>query len=155
MNIELGLNSVTNHTAYHIYVENRFYKLDVGETYDTKNLPERILLCGHKKCMETLAESIRSATNPRLPSRLHCLYVCDESSVRYWYNYFQKRNQRWTRPIIYELQLTGQLFGTYAEYLEIPYYWEPTAEFNPSHKEGLFEGLYKVIRECDIAEFPA
>lgn len=144
------IQTVTNYIAYHIHTPNRF-EWSVGKSYDTASICRPLLPCGFKQRIEEIAEQTRACINPNLPSRNHCIFVSKKEYVHYWYNYFKKRGHR---PIIYKLELTGKLFWTYADYLKAERYWRPNNVNKPQEHEGLFEGTYTVVAQCDITEFP-
>ncbi len=150
MRIKLGLHNVEKFKAYHISM----HHLNLGDTYNTSNI-ERIIGNGDKACIEKLAEKTRKAVIVRkrldFPSRETCLFVCEHKDVEYWYNHIQKNRK--IRLCIYELMLTGKLFGTYSDYLKYEKYWCPKEYLPRLEKEGLFEGEYKIIKECNILDF--
>ncbi len=147
-----NMGTVKDYTAYYVHKPYQ-YKLKIGECYDTSSICRPILPCGFKQWVEEIAEQTRIKINNNLPSRHHCLFVCDREHVRYWYNYFEKRNRN-IRLIIYEVKLSGKLFWTYADYLRPERYWEPNNLEPPLEREGLFDGRYCIVRQCDYTEFP-
>ena len=146
----MDIKTVTNYIAYHIHTPNQF-DWSIGKSYDTALVCRPVLPCGFKQCIEDIAELTRENINPNLPSRNHCIYVSKKEYGRYWYNYFEKRNK--LQPIVYKLKLTGKLFWTYADYLKAERYWLPNKVDKPQEHEGLFEGTYTIVDQCDIAEF--
>ena len=151
MSIDLGLHTVNGKIAYHITDE----VLVIGKVYDTKDIDRQIGEGSDKFYIEKVAEiyriSQRNIHNKDYPSRYSSLFVCDEEFVYYWYYYFFNRVGKTLR--IYQVELEGELLGTYADYLKADMYWEPTAQFDLQEKEGVFEGEYKIVKQCDINEF--
>ena len=151
---ELGLCEVKDFTVYHVYIPNKFYDIKIGDINYTKDLPSRRYSCGYKSCIENSAEEERERCFPNYPSRLQCLFVCNKQYVKYWFNYFQKRNQKCgIFPQIYELQVSGEIYWSYAELLRSNVYWNINILQNLQEHEGLLEGEYTVIRKCQPYEF--
>lgn len=152
MEIELGLHSVADFIAYHI----SDVSLDIGEEHDTSNIHRGFHDCGSKHCAENLAEkyriSMQDILGHSLPSRLNSLFVCEREYVNYWYRHILK-NRSVSRVQIYKVRLTGDLFGTFADYLKFDKYWDPQNQYLPQEKEGLFEGKYIVEDICNINDF--
>ena len=74
--------------------------------------------------------------------------------MKYWFNYFQKRKQECgIVPQIYELQVSGKIYWSYAELLCPNVYWNMNVLQNLQEHEGLLEGKYTVIRKCQLHEF--
>ena len=154
MCIKLGLHTVDGEKVYHLTDK----VLEIEKVYDTKGIKREVTEGSDKYHIELIAEKSRVASNMTLlngieyPSRYTCLYVCDKEFVQVWYRHLVKWRKRQFR--VYEISLTGVLLGTYADYLKAEMYWEASPQPTLNEKEGLFEGTYKVIRECDINEFP-
>lgn len=140
----VGLVDVNRDIVYHIYIPNKYYLLKIGCIGNTDQLPIRHFPCGYKGCIENAAEEMRLKIKHNAPSRLKCLFVCNERNVKYWYNYFNKRNQG-IRPIVYQLEVTGKIFWSYAELMQPSVYWNHNILLNLQEHEGVFEGEYKVI----------
>ena len=153
---DIGLKEANGNRVFHIYVQNPYYMMDIGQTYHTNDLPVRRFYCGYKCRIEKIAEEQRNTENSRLgkvfPSRYKCLFVCDEHSARYWYKYYEKHNPT-ARPRIYELEVNGKIFWTYAELLRTSAYWDINILRNMQEYEGLFEGEYTVIQEKQYDDF--
>lgn len=152
MGIELGLHCVVDFIAYHITDTS----LNIGEEYDTSNINRGFYGCGSKYCAENLAEEYRISMQDflgySLPSRLNSLFVCEQEYVNYWYRHMLK-NRRVSRVQIYKVKLTGNLFGTFADYLKFDKYWNPQSQYSPQEKEGLFDGKYIIEDICNIGDF--
>ena len=148
----VGLEEVDNKVVYHIFIPNPYYSMEINSVGNTNQLSIRQFNCGYKGCVENAAEETRIGINANAPSRFKCLFVCNEQSVRHWYNHFVKRNKI-LRPTIYELEVTGKIFWSYAELLQSVVYWNPNILSNLQEYEGVFEGEYQVIRKRDIDDF--
>lgn len=148
----VGLEEVDNKIVYHIFIPNQYYSMKINSIENTEQLPIRLFPCGYKSCVENATEEMRSRINANAPSRFKCLFVCNEQSVKYWYNYFAKRN-RGIRPTIYQLEVTGKIFWSYAELMQSAVYWDINRLSDLQEYEGVFEGEYKVIRKQNIEDF--
>lgn len=147
MCIELGLHNVENKEVYHITDR----VLEVGETCNTNVINREIDENTDKYYIERVAEIYRNSQNAIdrtiYPSRYTCLFVCEKEFVQYWLNKLEKNRQRKHR--IYKVKLNGVLFGTYADYLKAEMHWTPNAQFDLEEKEGLFDGEYEIVEECN------
>jgi len=100
---------------------------------------------------EKVLENIRKKEHNNLISRLHCLYLCDINSVRYW-------ERELERKYIYLLELNGVCFSSYDRFIPKHYQDLKTME-NNAHKywdndivddydkEYLFQGNVKVLKK--------
>ena len=147
-----GLEEVTQKTVYHIYIPNPNYSMIINSVGYTNQHPISHYPCGYKGCVENASEGMRQVINNTAPSRFRCLFVCDDQSVKHWYDYFGKRNPR-LKPIIYQLEVTGKIFWSYAELMQSSVYWNPIILSDLKEYEGVFEGEYKVICTRNIDDF--
>lgn len=151
MCIELGLHNVENKVIYHITDR----VLEIGTTLYTKDINREIDEGTDKYYIERVAEMYRKSQNAidgtAYPSRYTCLFVCEKEFVQYWLNKLEKNRQRKHR--VYKVKLNGVLFGTYADYLKAEMHWTPNAQFDLEEKEGLFDGEYEIVEECNRNDF--
>lgn len=151
MKIKIGLHAVTDFEAYHIS-EHRF---SVGDEFDTSYI-DRDFQDGDKFYIESLAEKTRLCIERshkiKLPSRNTCLFVCDKEHVKLWYSHMDK-HRVYNPNVIYKVRLSGILFVTYSDYLRQDKYWRPNENLAPQEKEGLFEGLFRIVEACSIDDF--
>ena len=109
------------------------------------------------KNREEALEEIRKEKYPNLPSRYHCIWVCDEKSLDFWITKLRKDS------IIYKVELNGELFKSSDSFLpedgekkenqkiQADKYWNPVFTDNDQEKtaEYLFQGKVKIIEEFD------
>ena len=105
------------------------------------------------KNREEALEEVRKEKYPNLPSRYHCIWVCDEKSLDFW---LKKLNENST---IYKLLLNGELFKSSDSFLpedgetkkkqksEADKYWNPVFINDDEEKtaEYLFQGKVKIL----------
>lgn len=102
---------------------------------------------------ELIYEEVRSSRFKELPSRRHCIWLCDIDSLGFW------RNNLYNDCEIYKVEVTGNLHECYADTLdddninyEILYktaidYWSGVCYGNHLEKEYLLEGEIKIIEK--------
>lgn len=109
------------------------------------------------KNREEALEEIRKEKYPNLPSRYHCIWVCDEKSLDFWITKLRKD------VTIYKLLLNGELFKSSDSFLpedgekkenqkiEADKYWNPvfTDDDQERTAEYLFQGKVIIIEEFD------
>lgn len=109
------------------------------------------------KNREESLEEIRKGKYPNLPSRYHCIWVCDKKSLDYWKTKLRKDS------IIYEVELNGELFKSSDSFLpedgekkekqkiQADKYWNPVFIDDDQERtaEYLFQGKVKIIKEFD------
>ena len=107
------------------------------------------------KNREEALEEIRKEKYPNLPSRYHCIWVCNEKSLDFWIAKLRKDS------IIYKVELDGELFKSSDSFLpedgekkenqkiEADKYWNPkfTDYDQERTAEYLFQGKVKIIEE--------
>lgn len=100
---------------------------------------------------ELVYEEVRSKYFNGLPSRRHCIWLCDETDVNLWKNTLQGEYD------VYKVLATGNIHKCYAGALDdenINYeilfnkavaYWNGELIGNPEEKEYLFEGKIRIL----------
>lgn len=109
---------------------------------------------------ETIWEEVRMDRFPDLPSRKHCVWLCEKHSVSYWYGIFNNSKK------ILQVSATGKIHKADQRLLAhsiLPgkelrtraiKYWEGADGEKPEEEEILFEGTLEVVREFeDLDEF--
>lgn len=102
---------------------------------------------------ELVYEEVRNSQFKELPSRRHCIWLCDNDSLRFWINNLDNDYE------IYKVKATGNLHKCYADTLDdenINYqilyqkamdYWSGKCYGNPLEKEYLLEGKIRIIEK--------
>lgn len=100
---------------------------------------------------ELVYEEVRSNHFPNLPSRRHCIWLCDEGTMNLW------RNTLEGDCSVYKVKVTGNIHSCYAGALDddnINYqilfekacaYWRGECIGNPLEKEYLLEGEVEIL----------
>lgn len=102
---------------------------------------------------ELVYEEVRTLLFSDLPSRRHCIWLCDEKSLQFWSNTFANEGT------IYKVRATGNLHECYAGALDddnINYnilfqkataYWRGECIGSPLEKEYILEGEVEIIQK--------
>jgi hypothetical protein len=102
---------------------------------------------------ELVYEEVRFKYFNDLPSRRHCIWLCDENELHLWNNTLGGEHD------IYKVKVTGKIHSCYAGALDddnINYkilfykalsYWRGECIGNPMEKEYLFEGKVELIEK--------
>ena len=100
---------------------------------------------------ELVYEEVRNSNFPWLPSRRHCVWLCDKDSLKFWGNNLHNDYE------IYKVKAIGNLHKCYADSLDdenINYailykkamdYWTGICYGNPLEKEYLLEGRINIV----------
>ena len=107
---------------------------------------------------ELMLEQYRKEHNPKLPSRLHSIWLADKESLNFWEGQLNGRR----KLKLYRVSVTGNLFKssdsfipddelTAKEMYESSFnYWNPTfKEEDLCKAEYLFQGKVKVLEKID------
>ena len=101
---------------------------------------------------ETIYEEVRQEKFAHLPSRKHCIWMCDEKSLDYWISRLRHDSQ------VFEVLFTGNIHRGSDEYLEadiLPIkvlrekalkYWEGNIGIS-NNDEVIGEGSVEIIRQ--------
>lgn len=107
------------------------------------------------KNREEALEAVRKEKYPKLPSRYHCIWVCNEENLDFWLSKLRKDS------IIYKVELNGELFKSSDSFLpedgekkenqkiEADKYWNPkfTDDDQERTAEYLFQGKVKILEK--------
>lgn len=105
---------------------------------------------------ELMLEKYRKENNPKLPSRLHSIWLADKESLSFWKGQFSGKLK------LYRVSITGELFKSSddfipddeltakAMYEASSNYWNPTfKEEDLCKAEYLFQGKVKVLEKIN------
>ena len=112
------------------------------------------------KNREEALEEVRKEKYSNLPSRYHCIWVCDEESLDFWLTKLRKD------ITIYKLLLNGELFKSSDSFLpedgenkqkqkeEADKYWNPKFINDDQERtaEYLFRGKVKILNKHNIVK---
>ena len=140
------------------YLENKDYNnLDVLKNLlqFSKNMIQNINIYNR----ELMLEKYREDNNPKLPSRLHSIWLTDKESLNFWKE--QLKNSGKLK--LYRVSITGNLFKssdsfipndeltTKEMYEASSIYWNPIfSEENLCKAEYLFQGKIKILKKINV-----
>lgn len=123
----------------------------IGEDiYDVDILLKRLYFLRREKAVE----EGRLLINPSAPSRFHSIFLTAEENLSYWIAMVGEESYT-----IYSMELEGNIFVSSDDYLPEYYfphgiqvqlsenYWKPVMKQLIPHKEYLFQGESKIIKE--------
>ena len=103
---------------------------------------------------ELMLEKYRKENNPKLPSRLHSIWLADKESLSFWKGQFSGKLK------LYRVSITGELFKSSDDFIPddeltakemyeaSSNYWNPTfKEEDLCKAEYLFQGKVKVLEK--------
>lgn len=105
---------------------------------------------------ESMLEKYRKENNPKLPSRLHSIWLADKESLSFWKGQFSGKLK------LYRVSITGELFKSSDDFIPddeltakemyetSSNYWNPTfKEEDLCKAEYLFQGKVKVLEKIN------
>ena len=105
---------------------------------------------------ELMLEKYRKENNPKLPSRLHSIWLADKESISFWKGQFSGKLK------LYRVSITGELFKSSDDFIPddeltakemyetSSNYWNPTfKEEDLCKAEYLFQGKVKVLEKIN------
>lgn len=105
---------------------------------------------------ELMLEKYRKENNPKLPSRLHSIWLADKESLSFWKGQFSGKLK------LYRVSITGELFKSSDDFIPddeltakemyetSSNYWNPTfKEEDLCKAEYLFQGKVKVLEKIN------
>lgn len=108
---------------------------------------------------EMALEEVRKKHFPNLPSRRHCIWVCDDKAKDFWSRSLVPAHISSHTLSLFEVSLTGKLFKSaenllpgdnlsYEECLDASFnYWNPDqSKIDEERAEYLFNGKLKVLK---------
>lgn len=162
-----------NNFYYEIYnIKHSFNNMDANEILLKMKQEHRLLLDKNEASIifntinddamitrELMFEEVRKEINSKLPSRLKCLYVCEnQEEVENWLDIFKRTNKK-TYQIL-KLKLTGDIFIGDASFIlrqnislnekreQAKLYWSGARKNNIN--EYLFTGKAEVVDIFDV-----
>ena len=145
------LEELNKRKAYHIclYPE---YELKIGEEYNTNSICRNHSdVAGSKADIEAKFEEFRLGNCSSLPSRKTCFYICTDYTIDYWIRTLTKKTSGEVEYKVFEIELNGHVFWAdsicFSEEDEKEY-WKGCACDEHIPTEGLFTGIFVVLREC-------
>ena len=105
---------------------------------------------------ELMLEKYRKENNPKLPSRLHSIWLADKESLSFWKGQFSGKLK------LYRVSITGELFKSSDDFIPddeltakemyeaSSTYWKPIFKEEDLYKaEYLFQGKVKVLEKIN------
>lgn len=107
---------------------------------------------------ELMLEQYRKENNPKLPSRLHSIWLADKESLNFWKKQFKVNR----KLVLYRVSITGNLFKSSDSFIPddeltakemyeaSSKYWNPVfSEDDLCKAEYLFQGKVKVLEKIN------
>ena len=125
-----------------------------------KMLEECILIIRNTNLFtgEKALEEVRKKEFNNYPSRKHCLFLVDESDIKYWYSELKENKLE-----LFKVSVNGEIFKFNAECLpdrDLTYkeninkskkYWKSENKYS-NKNEYLFQGKVKILEKINIEE---
>ncbi len=130
--------------------------IDLETTIDLLKASSIIITNANMYNRELMLEQYRKENNPKLPSRLHSIWLADKKSLKFW----KKQLQVNRKLVLYKVSVTGNLFKSSDSFIPdeeltakemyeaASNYWNPIFKKEDLCKaEYLFQGKVKVLEK--------